>query len=259
MTATQERQLVAVLGKRIGDVDPSVRTLNLWLARFGYLPEAHSTDDHFGTHTQEALRALQTFYGLSVTGEPDVATVAVMLRPRCGSSDLPSNGSQRPRWPASHITYSFRNYVSGLPESDVTEAISEAFGLWSRVTRLSFSERRVAGDIAITFEPSSAGNLSIRGPWQITAHTSFAPNESKPVAYLHLDSTRWDVALPSEGDRFDLQTTAAHQIGHLLGLSHSPGRETLMFPLYTGPHRFLAPSDITAIREIYGRSAAGLG
>jgi hypothetical protein len=61
-----------------------------------------------------------------------------------------------------------------------------------------------------------------------------------------VDSTTQDV---------DLLTVAAHEIGHNLGLDHSSDPDSLMFPAYVGPHRFLAQDDVAGVQSLYGIAA----
>ena len=53
----------------------------------------------------------------------------------------------------------------------------------------------------------------------------------------------------------DLETVAAHEIGHTLGLAHSDDPNALMFPSYSGPHRSLDQDDIAGVQSIYGASS----
>ncbi len=54
---------------------------------------------------------------------------------------------------------------------------------------------------------------------------------------------------------YHLLTVAAHEFGHSLGLSHSNVQGALMYPSYSGPHRYLAHDDIQRIQALYGRSS----
>lgn len=53
----------------------------------------------------------------------------------------------------------------------------------------------------------------------------------------------------------DVQTVALHELGHWLGLDHSPVYESIMFYQYKGTQRNLSPDDISGIRYIYGTAA----
>lgn len=54
----------------------------------------------------------------------------------------------------------------------------------------------------------------------------------------------------------DLLTVAAHEIGHNLGFDHSRDPNALMYPTYTGPHRFLSEDDIVGAQTLYGIASA---
>jgi hypothetical protein len=49
--------------------------------------------------------------------------------------------------------------------------------------------------------------------------------------------------------RVDPAQVPAHEIGHVLILRHSGDPSALMAPFYVGSRRFLAPDDISGIRE----------
>jgi hypothetical protein len=56
----------------------------------------------------------------------------------------------------------------------------------------------------------------------------------------------------SNSQDVDLLTVAAHEIGHTLGLAHSSDPDALMYPSYSGPHRFLGQDDVAGAQDLYG-------
>ncbi|CAF1646201.1 unnamed protein product [Adineta ricciae] len=72
--------------------------LHTYLSNYGYLPRsdletrAMRTDEEF----RSAIKRLQTFATIPVTGKLDKATLDLIRRPRCGLADQDSNRLPRP-------------------------------------------------------------------------------------------------------------------------------------------------------------------
>lgn len=49
----------------------------------------------------------------------------------------------------------------------------------------------------------------------------------------------------------DLETVAAHEIGHSIGINHTTISSALMAPFYSGEHRFLSKDDELAVLKLY--------
>ena len=89
----------------------------------------------------------------------------------------------------------------------------------------------------------------------VLAHAFYPPpNAGAFSGDIHFDDDEtWTIlSQASYGQPIDLETVAAHEIGHALGLNHSNVACALMNPFYTGSHRYLAQDDIDAIQSIYG-------
>lgn len=210
----------------------------------------------FDEPTQIALKAFQAFHGMPTTGALDMATEAQINRPRCGYPDLPGGGNGVANfaigsgWSRTDLTYQITRFSSGGLARDVIEsAIETAFGLWSDVTPLTFERVDSGADIKIRFEIGDHGDgNSFDGPFGVLAHAYF-PEDGR----AHFDDNEtWGVDFPpTDRNKIDLITVAAHEFGHALGLDHSPVAGALMFPSYTGPQRFLAVDDINRIRSLY--------
>jgi len=150
------------------------------------------------------------------------------------------------------LLYKISQYPSRklLSEQEVNEALEEAFKVWSDVADLEF-ERVTDREAHIVVE-FSAGNHGDDDPFDgrggTLAHAFF------PVfgGDVHFDrEERWTV---KSVKGVSLVQSAAHEIGHSLGLRHSTKRSALMAPFYRGYEETveLDIDDIRGIQEMYG-------
>lgn len=250
-----------------------VRRLQNYLTVFGYFdspvlddfgvrktmaemePETLGT---FDEQTEQALRAFQKFHSLPETGELDQPTLDLMQQPRCGFPDTAEYVLQGNKWTTNNLRYGFQNFSSDLTQAQVRAALSAAFGYWSAVTVLTFTEVPFAQnpEIRIRFVSGDHGDGSpFDGASGVLAHAFYPPPNGGDLAGdAHFDEDEtWTIDLPPTG--IDLYTVAAHEIGHSLGLAHSTVQGALMYPYYGGAHRFLDQDDIDGIQALYGASA----
>ena len=273
MASSATFDFLNAMGRTRGDRSDEIAALQIFLQRFGYLSVATSayqelvTDEEsrsfesglMDERTEAAIRHYQAFHGMPVTGEFDEGTAASMCRPRCGFPDALRLGdveAQTNRWSKTDLTYTIENFTPDVGEDDVSRAIEVALEFWSAVTPLQFARTSSDGDLRIRFASGDHGDGSpFDGPGRVLAHAFFPPpNGGELAGDAHFDeSETWDVTLPIEVGLFDFVTVAAHEFGHSLGLPHTQVSGALMYPSYSGPHRFLAQDDIEAIRSLYGR------
>ncbi|XP_009997677.1 PREDICTED: interstitial collagenase-like [Chaetura pelagica] len=206
------------------------------------------------------LKEMQAFFGLQVTGKPDLRTLEIMKKPRCGIPDIGEYVFTKgnPKWKSNHLTYRILNYTPKMRQADTEEAIKKALSVWSKVTPLTF--RRVEdeeADIVISFAyRDHRDNSPFDGPNGQLAH-AFQPGEGIG-GDVHLDE---EEAWTKDGRGYNLFIVVAHELGHSLGLSHSTDPGALMYPAYsyTDPNEFLLPQDdIDGIQAIYGKSNAAV-
>ncbi|CAL0331494.1 unnamed protein product [Lupinus luteus] len=231
-----------------------------YLYDFGYMPNPiYPFSDTVDSVTISAIKTYQQFFMLDVTGLLNNQTRNQMLLPRCYVPDLNvvydlnSQTNVNASWPqgirwfpngtsTNHLTYGF------LPESEIPldfqTVFTDAFNRWSEaiaelnLTKLIFTETNYnTSDIKIGFyilnnnvEDVVAGTL-IR-----YQEGSYNGNGNKIVGDIRLDSSKYWILPGYNGTwswldgRFDLGTVAMHQIGHILGLSHSQLANSVMYP-----------------------------
>jgi len=157
------------------------------------------------------------------------------------------------KWATTDINYTFINGTEKLSGDTEREVIRQAFGLWSAQTPLTFNETTDENEANILIEWAVGDHGDgdpFDGPGDVLAHASFPNPYDDRQVFLHFDDDeRW---VNSNTQNVDLLTVAAHEIGHTLGLAHSNDPNSLMYPSYDGPRRFLGQDDINGVQDLYG-------
>nr|XP_044601152.1 matrix metalloproteinase-28 isoform X1 [Equus asinus] len=256
------------------------REAEAFLEKYGYLDEQASRAPT-STQFSSAIREFQWVSQLPVSGVLDPATLRQMMRPRCGVADTDSQvawtervsarfaglrgkmrrkkrfAKQGNKWYKQHLSYRLVNWPQHLPEPAVRGAVRAAFQLWSNVSALEFWEAPATGpaDIRLTFfqgdHNDGLGN-AFDGPGGALAH-AFLPRRGE----AHFDrDERWSLSRRRGRNLF---VVLAHEIGHTLGLSHSPAPRALMAPYYKklGRDALLSWDDVLAVQSLYGKPQGG--
>ncbi len=241
-----------------------VVALQTLLTRFGYLRGTFEPG-RLCPATQRSVRRYQRFYHLKPDGIVGPITKKSLEQPRCGVPDIPvSPGGETPGAPfvlrgckynKNDLSYAFINGTADLAGSREREIVRQAFEAWEGVANLRFQEVEANRnpDFRIAWRSGNHGDGDgFDGAGNILAHAFFPPPCGGPNAGdLHFDEAERWVDDPTANGILLLQV-AIHEIGHLLGLSHSQDESAIMFAFYSPDRVNLADDDIKGAIALYG-------
>lgn len=222
---------------------------------------------------EDAVRNLQGFAGLELTGQVDPRTRELLVAPRCGVPDVALGYRNRravrvkryhlqgQRWGHINLTWSLRTAPpSHLSRATVRTELTRALSLWAHHTLLTFTETNddERADIQVFFHKDYHGDgYPFDGPGAVLAHAFFPGLGRGGDAHFDL-AEHWSEARAISREETSLYAVAVHEFGHSLGLSHSSDKASLMYPWYSSvPRDLTLPSDdLQAIQHLYGAAAA---
>ncbi|XP_071519616.1 stromelysin-3-like [Panulirus ornatus] len=166
------------------------------------------------------------------------------------------------KWDKTELTWTLRTpsrNVDRLSEGTIRQQMSAAMKVWERASVLKFTEvhkNTPKVDIYIDFlEGNHDDGYIFDGPGGTLAH-AFYPGRGIG-GDMHFDDAEKFVPhhLVNKYETSSLLVTAAHELGHSLGLRHSDVDDALMAPYYQEyPEDFALPLDDTyGIQALYGR------
>ncbi|KAL3865325.1 hypothetical protein ACJMK2_006925 [Sinanodonta woodiana] len=218
--------------------------IDAFLERYGYLHE--NSDDaresrHTGAERKEALRMYQEFHGLKQTGKMNKKVLKKMLEPRCSYPDVNLAAHTSRIWGFHLYHYCKKTF-------------RDAFEVWTNVSGIRIIYTSKTSDIEIQFVRGNHGDgvtNSFQEKGQEAAH-AYGPGPYLISGDIHFnDDAAWTFdESPVEG--LNLFAVAVHQVGHSLGLHHSPEVESVMAPSFGQPRLRLLSSDIDQVQKLYG-------
>jgi hypothetical protein len=172
--------------------------------------------------------------------------------------------------------------ASDVSAAELQQAVARAFATWAAVPTADLSAQFVS---FTSTEPDNSDGVSVIGfqsrpdEENTLGSASFRIDDNTGAllaADIYFNAIfPWSVAPNGQPGRFDVESIAAHEIGHFLGLGHSLlgeteldgsgrravlGKRAVMFPIaYPRGNiedRTLEPDDIAGITDVYATSAA---
>jgi hypothetical protein len=186
------------------------------------------------------------------------------------------------RWPQQPVRYYVTNRdVPGVSAPALQTAVARAFATWGGVRTAQVSAEFAGFTGAEPFSDDGMTVIGFRARPDLdrTLGATTFTLDKVTGAILQADiflnaSFLWSVAPAGEASRYDVESIAAHEIGHLYGLSHSAlgetelleggrrrvtGKAAVMFPIaYPSGNildRSLQPDDELGLSDLYGTAA----
>ena len=190
------------------------------------------------------------------------------------------------KWNRLPIRYFVTNQgVPNVSATDFQRAVTRAFSTWNAVETASTSSEFAGFTQAPPFSDDGMVVIGYQSHPELDrtlAATTFMVDVTdgeivEADIFFNTAGVSWSTATAGETGRFDVESIALHEIGHLHGLGHSAlgetevsaggrrvlGAESVMFPIAFSAgsiaDRVLRADDIAGISDIYPRTGAGSG
>ena len=172
--------------------------------------------------------------------------------PRCGCPDF-HLGANPKKWGLSDLNYCVVNRDTDLDPETWDRLLKEAFDSWSEVTNLKFTKVGNKSSANIIVDIGSGQSSYFDGPLGTLAWAYLPPSQNYNGQLLMKFDTDEIWVKNREEKGTLLRNVAAHEIGHILGLSHSSVSSALMAPYYDpNVDRPQQNDDVIRIQQLYG-------
>ena len=169
------------------------------------------------------------------------------------------------RWSKPVVTWRVDSAPGELLLPELRVAVRKAASEWSAASSLRLEEAAAGAGADIVITAERAGDHGDVCPFDSStlAH-AFFPGDADavcPRGKIHVNrGQRLTLDMrDSRGAPYDLHSILLHEIGHALGLGHSSDPESVMWSMYSGTRRTLAPDDVAGMLSLYSGSEGPVG
>ena len=172
--------------------------------------------------------------------------------PRCGCPDFNLDNNSK-KWAMNKLSYCVVNRDTDLAPEVWDGLIKEAFDSWSKVSTLEFEQVGDRNSANVIIDIGSGQSSHFDGPLGTLAWAYLPPKpDFNGQLLMKFDTDEIWITDPSKKGTL-LKNVAAHEIGHILGLSHSSVEGALMAPYYAvNVDRPQFDDDVKRIQSLYG-------
>lgn len=158
---------------------------------------------------------------------------------------------------AHDITYAVVEAACPMSLTQANAAIRAALDVWQATGLVSFTAAPpgVAPEIEFRWHASRSPDCAHELGWEAkVAHAGLFPTGS----FVHLSrEQKWSPR--GGGGTIGLEQTVLHEVGHVLGLHHSPETDALMYDAVQRDHTVLRAADLAGLASLYGAAEPGPG
>jgi hypothetical protein len=143
-----------------------------------------------------------------------------------------------------------------LPAAECAAAVQAAVAQWSTPDLPLAAPRDGQAQLTVAFVADRPDLVGVLGVTTTTTEGQGSARRIVAAEVILNDDFDWSIAGPR--GTFHVQATTTHEIGHALGLAHSPHRDATMYWHYDPAGADLAEDDRRGLQFLYG-DRAGLG
>jgi hypothetical protein len=188
-------------------------------------------------------------------------------------NQCPADGAPL-RWPTSCLAYSMNRLgTQSLDPADTRPVIAKAFAAWTDVkcpdgtiAKMAFTEldpvkckkseyNKDGPNVNVVLFQDN--DWKYRGIDGTLAKTSVTYNDDTGEIYdadIEVNAANNEVTIDDADPEYDLQAILTHEVGHFIGIAHSPRSDAVMYASYSPgsvAQRKLTDDDIAALCTIY--------